>query len=35
MISASGNVEIKGRDPRIPALCCEAAEKYGMTDRVT
>lgn len=30
----SVNVEIKGRDPRIPAMCCELAGKYGMTGRV-
>ncbi len=28
------NVEIKGTDPRIPALCVGQAKKYGMTDRV-
>lgn len=28
------NVEIKGRAACIPAMCCAAAEKYGMTDRV-
>lgn len=31
----SVNVEIKGRQASLPALCCAAAEKYGMTDRVS
>ena len=30
----SVNVEIKDANPKLPALCVELAEKYGMTDRV-
>lgn len=31
----SVNVEIKSHHPDVPAMCCDSAAKYGMTDRVT
>jgi glycerophosphoryl diester phosphodiesterase len=30
----SVNVEIKSRDSRLPAMCCDLAKQYGMEDRV-